>query len=139
VTLNSTHIQLYILDSPWLASLIYFHSSENGTLHGPCSQPETLLALRAAVVHCLLLEASFPHPAKERNSARIQRPFGHDCRSQIKLIVVDFVRIASNIFKVNMKSAIPYLQNPREPLLKKTHSLFILASQNCRNSPSLFI
>ena len=55
---------MYILDSPWLASLIYFHSSENGTLHGPCSQPETLLALRAAVVHCLPLEASFPHPAK---------------------------------------------------------------------------
>ena len=55
---------------------------------------------------------------------------------------VEYVGIASNVFKFNMKPTIPYLENPKniqEPLLEKTHSLFILAPQNCRNSPPLFI
>ena len=143
-TKQHTHTQLFIHDS-WCTSSMYLHPQRK---RNPTRslQPATLLALRIAVVHCLPPAASFRHPAKERNSAGIQWQFGHNCRNQIKLYIaiwklnmLELHGIASNIFKWNMKSTIPYLENPREPLLEKTHSLFILAPQNCRNSPSLFI
>ena len=65
--------------------------------------------------------------------AQIQRPFGHDCRSQIK---VYGSWIWWNCLKLNMKRNIAS-ETPRSPLLWK--SLFMFVSQTCRNPPSMLI
>ena len=66
-------------------------------------------------------------------SARIQRPFGHDCRSQIK---VYGSWIWWNCLKLNIKRNIAS-ETPTNPVLWQ--SLFMLVSQTCRNPPSMLI
>ena len=115
-----------------------FIPNESGTPHGPCS-------LRHCWLWGLLLFIAFllQHLFVTRQKSAIVQEFNGslDTTAGIKSSYMEreYVGIASKISKWNMKSTMPYLQNASKPLLEKTHSLFILASQNCRNSPSLFI
>ena len=134
MTLNSTDIQLFILDAPWLASPIYFHSQRK---RNPTWSLQPAWDTFGSEGCCSSLSSSwsvFSSPCKRAQQCQNSTAVWTRLQEPNQGIYGSW--IWWNCLKLNIKRNIAS-ETPRTPLHWK--SLFMLVSQTCRNPPSMLI